>query len=269
MSMNNTNKNEAQGQVPVPEQAQTPAGNADAAGQNTGKTEEKNLPVPANELYSREDLARLMGVTKEAIRQQMEEAGIKPVVEAVKGNRYKAGSPALYDRTVYEKFLEDKKNKKELVLQRKSEKAANLTLGDPAAVQIVFEKTVDNMTVEDKLLSAAYFITSLRNDVAKVKALEEENRYMKCRIAELEERAERLDIELEGVNVELGDARSWASVKRIEADPRWFGTKFKWKPLKQYCMDKGLEIRKTFDQNYGEVNAYPAGAWKEVYGVEF
>lgn len=55
------------------------------------------------------------------------------------------------------------------------------------------------------------------------------------------------------------------SVKLIQTKT---GKKYNWKDLKNYCITVGLEIKKAQDSNYGEVNSYPARAWKEVYKIE-
>ncbi|EJY0670469.1 Rha family transcriptional regulator [Escherichia coli] len=38
-----------------------------------------------------------------------------------------------------------------------------------------------------------------------------------------------------------------------------------WRPLKKYCQEHKLEIKKTWDDRYGSVNLYPREAWEEVY----
>ena len=38
-----------------------------------------------------------------------------------------------------------------------------------------------------------------------------------------------------------------------------------WRPLKKYCQEHNLEIKKTWDDRYGSVNLYPREAWEEIY----
>lgn len=38
-----------------------------------------------------------------------------------------------------------------------------------------------------------------------------------------------------------------------------------WRPLKKYCQEHKLEIKKTWDDRYGSVNLYPREAWEEIY----
>lgn len=38
-----------------------------------------------------------------------------------------------------------------------------------------------------------------------------------------------------------------------------------WRPLKKYCQEHNLEIKKAWDDRYGSVNLYPREAWEEIY----
>lgn len=52
----------------------------------------------------------------------------------------------------------------------------------------------------------------------------------------------------------------------IKANPD-FGLDAKklWRPLKNWCVEANVEIKKVFCERYGEVNAYPREAWRAVY----
>lgn len=67
------------------------------------------------------------------------------------------------------------------------------------------------------------------------------------------------------LEIELEKSKEYASTKLIQIKT---GKKYSWKDLKKYCITVGLEIKKAHDENYGEVNSYPAEAWKEVYEIE-
>ena len=71
--------------------------------------------------------------------------------------------------------------------------------------------------------------------------------------------------EVKRLEIELDKSKDYASVKLIQTKT---GKKYNWKDLKNYCITVGLEIKKAQDSNYGEVNSYPARAWKEVYKIE-
>ena len=68
------------------------------------------------------------------------------------------------------------------------------------------------------------------------------------------------------LEVALDRSREFAAVKRMEAAYR--GRTFDWRTLKRVSTAMDLPIKKTFDQNYGEVNVYHAAAWREAYGLE-
>lgn len=71
--------------------------------------------------------------------------------------------------------------------------------------------------------------------------------------------------EVKKLEIELDKSKEYASTKLIQIKT---GKKYDWKDLKKYCITVGLEIKKAQDANYGEVNSYPAQAWKEVYKIE-
>lgn len=79
--------------------------------------------------------------------------------------------------------------------------------------------------------------------------LKEENRLL------LEDKTE--------LEIKLDEAKEWYSIKRMEKlnPPR----KFNWRELKAESLRMGKEIKKVFDQNYGEVNAYHSSVWESLY----
>lgn len=79
--------------------------------------------------------------------------------------------------------------------------------------------------------------------------LKEENRLL------LEDKTE--------LEVKLDEAKEWYSIKRMEKlNPPH---KFNWRELKAESLRMGKEIKKVFDQNYGEVNAYHSSVWESLY----
>lgn len=64
---------------------------------------------------------------------------------------------------------------------------------------------------------------------------------------------------------ELGRAKSMATIRAVN---KATGESFHFKPLKDYCKAKELEIGYATDPLYGEVRTYPAAAWLDVYGVD-
>lgn len=67
---------------------------------------------------------------------------------------------------------------------------------------------------------------------------------------------------------QLGRNMRHATIIAVEkAVGRKFG-KQDWRPLRDFCKAKGLEAEKVSDARYGEVKAWPAEAWSEVYGID-
>lgn len=46
------------------------------------------------------------------------------------------------------------------------------------------------------------------------------------------------------------------------------GEKYEWLPLRKWCKEHGVTPETIPDKRYGEVKAWPADAWGEVYGVD-
>ena len=83
-------------------------------------------------------------------------------------------------------------------------------------------------------------------------------------LADTVEREERLQAEKAALEVTLDMSAQWASVKKMEAA---HSAKFHWKPLKDFSLNNGYEIKSVFDANYTTVNAYHVDVWQAVYGV--
>jgi hypothetical protein len=96
--------------------------------------------------------------------------------------------------------------------------------------------------------------TELENDLIIARAM-----------AILNERIGRVEKEKEALQIELDEAKEWWSVKRVLIDT---GVEYPWRPLREYSRKNGFPVEKTFDKNYGEVNAYHIDVWNAVYGVE-
>lgn len=65
------------------------------------------------------------------------------------------------------------------------------------------------------------------------------------------------------LEVKLDEAKEWFSIKRMEKlNP---GKKFPWQLLKRESHRLRKPIKKVFDQNYGNVNAYHSSVWESLY----
>lgn len=78
------------------------------------------------------------------------------------------------------------------------------------------------------------------------------------------ERLEAVEIERANLKVTLDMAHDWSSIKRMEIRD---GKKYFYPPLRNYSRENGYEVKKVFDQNYGEVNSYHKDVWEAIYGV--
>lgn len=67
---------------------------------------------------------------------------------------------------------------------------------------------------------------------------------------------------------ELGRNQAHATVKAVEKMTRRAFGKQGWRPLRDYCIEHGLESRNVVDEQYGTVKAWPAMAWRAVYGID-
>lgn len=65
------------------------------------------------------------------------------------------------------------------------------------------------------------------------------------------------------LEVKLDEAKEWFSIKRMEKLN--FPRKFDWRVLKRESHRLRKPIKKVFDQNYGEVNAYHLSVWESLY----
>ena len=75
---------------------------------------------------------------------------------------------------------------------------------------------------------------------------------------------ESLDREVE-LQAQLDTSKDWYSIKRVAALNNVSWKTFKWRKLKEAGECMGYAVKKIFDANYGEVNAYHKDVWEAVY----
>lgn len=74
--------------------------------------------------------------------------------------------------------------------------------------------------------------------------------------------------EVNRLTEELGRNAKRATVIAVEtALGRKLG-KQDWVPLRRYCKEHGLQAEKVHDPRWGEATAWPAAAWKAVWGID-
>lgn len=71
--------------------------------------------------------------------------------------------------------------------------------------------------------------------------------------------------EKERLQLELDRSKDWYSIKRVAALNSVSWKAFDWRKLKKVGEQKGYEVRKIFDANYGEVNTYHREVWEAAY----
>jgi hypothetical protein len=70
--------------------------------------------------------------------------------------------------------------------------------------------------------------------------------------------------ENEKLKQQLDESKKYSTIRKQE---KIHSCKFKWNPLKKYCMENGLTIKDVPDDLYEFVKSYPAEAWQEVYNI--
>lgn len=68
------------------------------------------------------------------------------------------------------------------------------------------------------------------------------------------------------LEIELGRSKQYAAIKLMEA--HYKGQSFSYHLLKRYSAILGIEVKTTFDPNFGKVNTYHADVWAAAYGLE-
>ena len=71
--------------------------------------------------------------------------------------------------------------------------------------------------------------------------------------------------EKERLQQELDRSKDWYSIKRVAALNGVSWKTFDWRKLKQIGKQKGYEVRKIFDANYGTINCYHKDVWEACY----
>jgi hypothetical protein len=78
-----------------------------------------------------------------------------------------------------------------------------------------------------------------------------------------EEELRRLEAEKQFLSIKLDEAEDWYSIKRMQKlNP---DVNFNWRLMKRESEKLGHEVKKVFDQNYGEVNAYHRDVYESLY----
>lgn len=63
----------------------------------------------------------------------------------------------------------------------------------------------------------------------------------------------------------LGESKNYAAIIPVEKKT---GQKFKWHPLRKWCVENDKEPHEVEDPRFGTVKAWPRAAWMAVYNVD-
>lgn len=85
-------------------------------------------------------------------------------------------------------------------------------------------------------------------------------------LADTVEAKERIQLQLEEKTEQLDEAKDWFSIKRWAKEHGINWRRVSWRALKAISAEHGLEVKKIFDGNYGEVNLYHRKAFAILYG---
>lgn len=85
-------------------------------------------------------------------------------------------------------------------------------------------------------------------------------------LADAVEAKEKIQLQLEVKTQQLDEAKDWFSIKRWAKEHCMNWRKVSWRALKAISAEHGLEVKKIFDGNYGEVNLYHRKAFAILYG---
>lgn len=85
-------------------------------------------------------------------------------------------------------------------------------------------------------------------------------------LADAVEAKEKIQLQLEVKTQQLDEAKDWFSIKRWAKEHGINWRKVSWRALKAISAEHGLEVKKIFDGNYGEVNLYHRKAFAILYG---
>lgn len=91
---------------------------------------------------------------------------------------------------------------------------------------------------------------------AIVALLDDENKALKSELATTAK-------ERDNLQVQFDESKEWRTIKWME---KRTGEHFNWRELVRASNMLHKEVKKVFDVNYGEVNAYHIDAWVQSYG---
>lgn len=135
------------------------------------------------------------------------------------------------------------------------------TLLNEAEVTLILEEIKKNQSVmshstDEVISSVANAETSLTPALMIKQAMELAEKGYQLELA-------RIKAEKENLQIQLDESKEWYSIKRMQKlNP---DEDFSYTLLKKESRKLDIPIKKVFDSNYGEVNAYHREVWESLY----
>lgn len=141
-------------------------------------------------------------------------------------------------------------------------------------VNIIPESDVYRLVMRSKLSQAEAFqdwvveevLPAIRKTGSYTMALPRTYSEALRQLADVVETKEKIQLQLEVKTQQLDEAKDWFSIKRWAKEHGINWRKISWRALKAISAEHGLEVKKIFDGNYGEVNLYHRKAFVILYG---
>lgn len=102
-------------------------------------------------------------------------------------------------------------------------------------------------------------------EVQRDRAIEEKRWISEKREATAMATASKAVRKLNKLAERLGESKSYAAIIPVEKKT---GQKFKWHPLRKWCVENGKEPHEVEDPRFGTVKSWPRDAWLAVYGLD-
>lgn len=106
-------------------------------------------------------------------------------------------------------------------------------------------------------------LSNITTEVERLQKIQEAWNILQDMTNEYKQRAELAEKEKAQLQIQFDENKEWRTIKWMEKQT---GEHYNWRELKRASDKLGLNVKKVFDQNYGEVNAYHIDAWQMAYG---
>ena len=139
------------------------------------------------------------------------------------------------------------------------------TLWTEEECKMILEKIRNNQqgSMATSKATLEHIISDLTPALMIKQAMELAQKGYELELERIKAEGEKLKAEKERLQIELDTSKEWYSIKRMEKlNP---SKKFAFSILKAQSIRMGVGIKKVFDANYGEVNAYHKSVWEALY----